>query len=131
MKLGDLAEMLCQDPEFVHNYSQYHPEVENELDSVVFDIWGKIKDLRIYEKEYGYFAIDDKTDVINWVVGFFVLPDFRKKNTLIEDIKKETNSLFMVAISNTNKRAMRFLEKNCTIMKQDMEKTIFYCKRGN
>lgn len=130
MKLSDLAEMLFQDPEFVMNYSKYHPEVSNDLDSVVFDIWEKIKDLRIYEKEYGYFAIDDKADVINWVVGFFVLPEFRKKNTLMEDIKKETNGLFMVAVSNTNKRAMKYLEKHCIMMKQDTVKTIFYSRRG-
>lgn len=131
MKISELAEMLFQDPEFVMNYSQYHPEVYNDLDSVVFDMWDKIKDLHIHRKEYGYFAIDDKTDCVNWVVGFFVLPEFRKNHTLLEDIKKETNGLFMVAISNTNERAIKFMEKHCNIMTKDNTKTIFYSKRGN
>lgn len=130
MDAGWLAQLLFQDPEFVINYTLYHPEVENDIDSVVFDVWNKIKDLKIHQKEYGYFAIDDKSDIINWVVGFFVLPGFRKNNTLMEDIKKETNELFLVAVSNTNERAIKYLNKHCKVMKQDMEKTIFYCKRG-
>lgn len=129
MKISNMAELLFQDPEFVMNYSQFHPEVENDFDSVVFDMWNKIKDLQIHEKNYGYFAIDKK-DVINWVVGFFVLPEFRKNHTLIEDIKKETQEIFCVAISNTNLKAMKFITKHCEIMKKDQDKTIFYCKRG-
>lgn len=129
MTISELAELLFQDPEFVNNYSMYHPGISNDIDSVVFDIWGKIKDLKIHQKEYGYFAIDDKSDIIKWVVGFFVLPDFRKNNTLMEDIKKETDGLFMVAASNTNERAIRFLNKHCIVMRKDMDKTIFYSKK--
>lgn len=130
MNISKLAELLFQDSEFVSNYSLYHPEVDNDLDSVVFDMWNKIKDLKIYEKEYGYFAIDDKSDIINWVVGFYVLPKYRKNNTLMEDIKRETKELFIVAVSNTNERAIKFLNKHCKVMKKDMDKTIFYSKRG-
>ena len=130
MKIHDLAQFLFQDPDFVIRYGQYHPEIGDDLDSVVLDVWDKIKDLEIHEKEYGYFAIDRKSDVANWVVGFFVLPEFRKKNTLMDDIKKETDGLFFVGILNQNTRAWNFLNKHCNIMNKDEVKTIFYCKRG-
>lgn len=125
----DLYKLFEKDIEFINNYSMYHPNVENNLESVVNDTWIKIADLEHFRTSYGYFAIDRK-DVVPWIIGFYVTPEFRKNNTLIEDMKRETGNLFMTAVSNTNLKAINFLSKYCKQLSKDNEKTIFYYIKG-
>lgn len=129
MNKHDLNELFKTDSEFINNYSMFHPEVESNLEAVVEDNWNKIKDLNIVNTEYGYFAVDN-SDVVPWIVGFYVKPEYRKNNTLELDIKEATSGMFLTCVSNTNTRAINFLTKFCKIMNKDNIKTVFYCMRG-
>lgn len=126
----DLLNLFSQDIDFVSNYSKYHIEVAPDLDSVTDDMWFKIKDLDINSRDYGFFAIDNK-DVIPWIVGFYVKPEYRKNNNLIVDMIVKTSGLFCVTVSNTNERAIKFLNKFCKQMEKDDMKTVFYYSKGS
>jgi hypothetical protein len=125
-----LIEWFSADDDFVSNYTLYHAEIESKLADVTEDMWSKISGLTHHERDYGFFATDTKTDVIPWIVGFYVKPEYRKNNNLMRDMILETNNLFLCCISNTNVRAVKFLAKFCKIMQEDNVKTIFYYKRG-
>lgn len=127
---SDLIELFKDDSEFINNYSIYNPQVENVLETVVDDTWLKIGNLKHHHTEYGYFAIDDK-DLVPWIVGFYVKPEFRKNNSLAEDMKNATNGMFIVAAWNENTRAINFLNRFCKQMNKDNSKTTFYFMRGN
>lgn len=133
MKVSDLAQLLFQDPEFVMSYSKFHPEVQNDLDSIVFDLWNRIKDCELHKTEYGYFGVDKDSDILPWLNGFFIIPTMRNKETVTKfwkDVENELGNCFMSGVYTKNTKAINFLKKHGKIMKETEDKTIFYFNKS-
>ena len=94
---------------------KFHIIAGNGLEACVNRTVDDLKDLEIayiFEKEelIGYFALD-KTVYHNFLVGFFIMPEYRKDHKYWNEIIEALPEFTICGLYNKNIRAQKFFAK--------------------
>lgn len=127
MTKQNLFDMFKSDPQLIE---KWHVMSGKEITTCVDDTWCIIEDLEKHLYPWGYFAIDREYDIIPWLTGFFIYPEFRGKIDFWNEVDKQMeNKYYMAGVYNKNIPANRFLVKQGKVFMNNGITTTYMIKK--
>lgn len=135
-----LKNLFSSDKDFLMDFHNHNNLSLEECVDITLDCFKKASNFKLFEikidnKNIGFFGKEIYNNK-EFLTGFFIKPEFRKKETINKVVKDfiypNFNNGFFCGIYSKNKKAMKFIEKIGGIsLSEDSQKKVYIIFKEN